>query len=51
VKPHGRSAAWLAAHRFDLDTALRLAQAAAPTVTVNGRTAADAYRLTAEEAS
>jgi hypothetical protein len=51
VKPHGRGDEWLAAHRFDLDTALRLAQAAAPHVTVNGRTAADAYRLAVEEAS
>jgi hypothetical protein len=51
VKPHGRGASWLTAHRFDLDTALRLAQAAAPKVTVNGRTAADAYRLAVGEAS
>jgi len=45
VKPYGRSDEWISAHRFDLDTALRLAQAAAPHVAVNGRTAADAYRL------
>jgi hypothetical protein len=50
VVPYGRGAAWLTAHRFDLDTALRLAQAAAPHVTVNGRTAADAYRLAVGEA-
>lgn len=35
---------WLAAHRFDLDTALRLAREAAPGVTVNGITAAEALR-------
>jgi len=50
VKPYGRGAEWLAAHRFDLDTALRLAQEAAPHVAVNGRTAADAYRLAVGEA-
>lgn len=40
---------WLAAHRFDLDTALKLAREAAPHVTVNGRTVADA--LTRAEAA
>lgn len=34
--------AWLAARRFDLDTALRLAKEAAPHVTVNGHTVAEA---------
>jgi hypothetical protein len=37
----GRDDAWLAAHRFNLDTALRLARQAAPAVTVNNVTAAD----------
>jgi hypothetical protein len=32
---------WLPEHRFDLDTALRLAKEAAPHVTVKGRTAAE----------
>lgn len=45
-RPSGRDADWVAAHRFGLDTALDLAKAAAPHVTVNGRTAADAYRAT-----
>jgi hypothetical protein len=44
--PSEREDAWLAAHRFDLDTALRLARAAAPHVVVNGHTALDAYRRT-----
>lgn len=44
VKPYGRGDGWLAAHRFNLDTALRLAKEAAPHVTVNGITAAEAYR-------
>lgn len=35
-------AAWLAAHRFELDTALRLAKELAPTLTYRGRTVADA---------
>ncbi|MFJ7417947.1 hypothetical protein ACIQXD_04960 [Streptomyces uncialis] len=38
--PSERGGEWLAAHCFDLDTALRLARAAAPHVTVNGRSAA-----------
>ncbi|GHD70389.1 hypothetical protein GCM10010317_077620 [Streptomyces mirabilis] len=33
---------WISWHRFDLDTAIRLAKEVAPGVTVNGRTAADA---------
>lgn len=44
VKPHGRGDAWLATHRFDLDTALRLAREAAPYVDVNGTTASSAYQ-------
>ncbi|MEE1737057.1 hypothetical protein PUR49_11175 [Streptomyces sp. BE147] len=38
------------AHRFEIDTALRLAPAAAPHVTVDGHTALDAYRHTTREA-
>lgn len=44
--PSEREDEWLAEHRFDLDTALRLAKKAAPQVVVNGRTAAEAYRRT-----
>ncbi|MFD8335530.1 hypothetical protein ACFV42_23150 [Streptomyces solisilvae] len=36
-----REDGWLDAHRFDLDTAFRLAKEAAPHVTVKGRTAAE----------
>lgn len=36
--PSNREDDWLDAHRFDLDTALRLAQKAAPRITVNGAT-------------
>lgn len=32
---------WMASHRFDLDTALRLAREAAPNVKTNGWTAAE----------
>lgn len=35
-------AVWLAAHRFDHDTALRVARELAPTLTYRGRTVADA---------
>ena len=41
--PSYREDDWLAAHRFDLDTALRLAKEAARRVEVNGFTVADAY--------
>ncbi|MDG4791988.1 hypothetical protein O7626_39940 [Micromonospora sp. WMMD1102] len=40
--PSERTAAWLAAHRFDLDTALRLAAAEVPHLRTNGRTVHDA---------
>ena len=43
--PSEREDEWLAAHRFDLDTALRLAHEHAPTMTVNGYTVADALAL------
>ncbi|MEV5619440.1 hypothetical protein [Streptomyces bacillaris] len=46
VKEYDRGDDWLKAHRFDLTTALRLAQKAAPHIVVNGRTALDAYRGT-----
>ncbi|WP_165371924.1 hypothetical protein, partial [Streptomyces sp. L-9-10] len=36
---------WLDAHRFDEETALRLAREAAPYVTVNGFTVADAIAM------
>lgn len=39
--PSGRDDAWLATHRFDEETALRLAAEIAPTVEVNGFTVAD----------
>jgi hypothetical protein len=45
VKEYDRGDAWLDAHRFDLDTALRLAKEQAPLVTVNGYTVADALRM------
>ena len=38
--PSERADEWLAAHRFDLDDALRLATEHAPKVTVNGWTVA-----------
>jgi hypothetical protein len=40
------TAAWLALNRHDLDTALRLAQAAAPHIKVNGVTAVEAAAQT-----
>lgn len=39
---HAGRDAWLAAHRFDEQTALKLAKEHAPHVTVNGYTVADA---------
>lgn len=49
VKPYDRGDDWLAAHRFDLDTALRLAKDAAPHVTVNGYTVADVLAMAARQ--
>ncbi|MFI8499419.1 hypothetical protein ACIGFK_13120 [Streptomyces sp. NPDC085524] len=46
--PSERADEWLAEHRFDLDTALKLAKEAAPLVTVNGYTVADALRRAGE---
>lgn len=45
VKEYDRGDDWLNAHRFDLDTALRLAKEQAPLVTVNGHTVADALAM------
>jgi hypothetical protein len=39
---HAVCDSWVASHRFDLDTALELAKAAAPLVRVNGLTPAEA---------
>lgn len=49
--PGEREDEWLATHRFDLETALRLARVAAPKLTVNGRRAADLARRRASSAS
>lgn len=49
LRPSEREDDWIAAHRFDLDTALRLAKEQAPLVTVNGLTAAAALRRLAAE--
>ncbi|MEU5608415.1 hypothetical protein AB0H03_06605 [Streptomyces sparsogenes] len=48
VKPYDRDDAWLNAHRFDLETALRLAEETAPDVVVNGVRAADVAARAAE---
>lgn len=48
--PSERTDEWLAAHRFDLDTALRLARKKAPHLVTNGHTAVDAYRRTHPDA-
>lgn len=45
MRPSEREDEWLAEHRFDLDTALKLAKEQAPLVTVNGFTVADALRM------
>lgn len=42
VKEYDRGDDWLNAHRFDLDTALKLAKEQARLVTVNGHTVSDA---------
>lgn len=41
--PSSRTDKWLAKHRHDLDTALRLAKAAARLVEINGITVTDAF--------
>lgn len=42
--PSDRDNSWLETHRFDLETALGMAEAAAPGITVNGHTAAEVAR-------
>lgn len=48
---HAGRDAWLDAHRFDEETALRLAKEAAPLVTVNGFTVSDVLRRSDEGAA
>ncbi|MFF7190561.1 hypothetical protein ACFZAR_36325 [Streptomyces sp. NPDC008222] len=43
--PSERTDEWIADHRFDLDTALRLAKEQAPLITVNGHTVSDVLAL------
>ncbi|GAA2686281.1 hypothetical protein GCM10010400_58240 [Streptomyces aculeolatus] len=43
-RPSERTDEWLAGHRFSLEEALRLAEAAAPLVTLNGFTVSDVLR-------
>lgn len=45
MRPSEREDDWLDNHRFDLDTALKLAKEQAPLITVNGFTVADALRM------
>lgn len=49
MQPSSRTDRWIAGHRFDLDTALRLAEKAAPLITVNGITVADAVARSKEQ--
>ncbi|UJV42044.1 hypothetical protein [Streptomyces sp. AMCC400023] len=42
--PSEREDEWLVEHRFDRETALKLAKQAAPHLVVNGHTALDVYR-------
>ena len=51
MRPSEREDDWLATHRFDLDTALQLAKEAAPKVTVNGYTVADALAMAERRAA
>lgn len=46
--PSSRTDRWIARHRFDLETAIRLAKKAAPLITVNGHTVAEALARTKE---
>lgn len=50
MQPSSRTDRWIAGHRFDFDTALRLAKKAAPPITVNGWTVADALNRSKEQA-
>lgn len=49
--PTERADEWLAGHRFDLETALRLAQEEAPRLTVNGDTVGDVLARAAKRGS
>lgn len=49
--PSHREDDWLKAHRFDLETALRLAKEAAPHVRIMGRSALEIYDINAQRAS
>lgn len=50
--PSNREDEWLETHRFDLDTALKLAREKAPKMTVNGMTVGDVIaRRAAREAA
>lgn len=49
--PSSRTERWIAAHRFDYQTALRLACEEAPRVVVNGKTAAQVAEWEAGRAS
>ncbi|ARX81577.1 hypothetical protein SMD44_00975 [Streptomyces alboflavus] len=46
LRPSEREDEWLATHRFDFQTALKLATDAAPGIRCNGETAVDAWRRT-----
>jgi hypothetical protein len=48
IRPSEREDDWLDTHRFDLDTALKLAKEHALLVTVNGITVTDALRMAAK---
>jgi hypothetical protein len=50
VKEYDRGNEWLDTHRFDLDTALKLAREAASLITVNGYTVADALAMYTQDA-
>lgn len=49
--PSGRTDEWLASHRHDLETALRLAREAAAHITVNGLSVDDVLARTARRQS
>ncbi|MFP3986930.1 hypothetical protein U9R90_05385 [Streptomyces sp. E11-3] len=51
MRSSSREDEWLATHRFDLETALKLAKEQAPLVTVNGFTVADALRMAERRAA
>jgi hypothetical protein len=48
-RPSSREDDWLATHRFDLETALRLAREQAPRITWNGLTALDVLARRAQQ--